>query len=262
MSGTENLTPSSVLKRIAKELTHLDQSPPEGIQPIINEDNIGDVQAWIQGPVGTPFAGGVFRVQLKLGPHFPQAPPKGYFLTKIFHPNISPSGQICVNTLKKDWTSTSSLEYVFLTIKSLLFTPNPDSALNEEAAKLFHEDMARFQARAAVYTQVHAVSNAARVQFKTPAVILSGSGSASASSKAGGSNGASVLVGVRPQAAASVRGSSPPAGSGEPGDQVLGASNGGFTSPKSKPVSNKRPASAMSKLELARADKKRTLRRL
>lgn len=28
----------------------------------------------------------------------------GYFLTKIFHPNVAvPSGEICVNTLKKDW---------------------------------------------------------------------------------------------------------------------------------------------------------------
>jgi hypothetical protein len=28
----------------------------------------------------------------------------GYFTTKIFHPNVAvPSGEICVNTLKKDW---------------------------------------------------------------------------------------------------------------------------------------------------------------
>jgi ubiquitin-conjugating enzyme E2 S len=41
---------------------------------------------------------------------FPNNPPKGtfvinigYFLTKIFHPNVSEKGEICVNTLKKDW---------------------------------------------------------------------------------------------------------------------------------------------------------------
>lgn len=27
----------------------------------------------------------------------------GYFMTKIFHPNVSEKGEICVNTLKKDW---------------------------------------------------------------------------------------------------------------------------------------------------------------
>lgn len=33
---------------------------------------------------------------------FPALP--GYFLTKIFHPNVSASGEICVNVLKRDWT--------------------------------------------------------------------------------------------------------------------------------------------------------------
>ena len=29
--------------------------------------------------------------------------PAGFFLTKIFHPNVAKNGAICVNTLKKDW---------------------------------------------------------------------------------------------------------------------------------------------------------------
>jgi ubiquitin-protein ligase len=54
--------------------------------------------------VDTPFAGGIFRCKLVIGYDFPQTPPKGYFLTKIFHPNVAtPSGEICVNTLKRDW---------------------------------------------------------------------------------------------------------------------------------------------------------------
>jgi len=31
--------------------------------------------------------------------------PSGYFITKIFHPNVSKNGEICVNTLKKDWNA-------------------------------------------------------------------------------------------------------------------------------------------------------------
>ena len=35
-------------------------------------------------------------------------------LTKIFHPNIGPQGEICVNSLKKDWNPTSwSLYNIF-----------------------------------------------------------------------------------------------------------------------------------------------------
>ena len=59
-------------------------------------------------------------MKLLLGEDYPAGPPKGFFTTRIFHPNgeprsdsgirfsllvlVSSSGQICVNTLKKDWT--------------------------------------------------------------------------------------------------------------------------------------------------------------
>ena len=54
----------------------------------------------------------VFRVKLMLPSDYPHAPPKGFFLTKIFHPNISKAGEICVNTLKKDWSSDLGIGHV------------------------------------------------------------------------------------------------------------------------------------------------------
>ena len=72
-------------------------------QVTTNEEDITEVRATIDGPVGTPYADGLFRMKLVLGKDYPQAPPKGFFLTKIFHPNVSSTGEICVNVLKKDW---------------------------------------------------------------------------------------------------------------------------------------------------------------
>ena len=63
---------------------------------------------------GTPYACGTFRVKLVLGRDFPQGPPKGYFLTKIFHPNVAANGEICVNTLKKDWKPDLGIKQVLL----------------------------------------------------------------------------------------------------------------------------------------------------
>lgn len=98
----------------------------------------------------TPYEGGVFRCQLRITSEFPMKPPKGkaalhsssgFFLTKIFHPNVSSSGEICVNTLKKDWNPAKwSLRHIFEVIKCLLIVPFPESSLNEEAGKLFMED--------------------------------------------------------------------------------------------------------------------------
>ena len=63
---------------------------------------------------GTPYAGGSFRIKLVLGKNFPNEPPKGFFLTKIFHPNVASNGEICVNTLKRDWKSDYGIKHILL----------------------------------------------------------------------------------------------------------------------------------------------------
>lgn len=92
--------------------------------------------------MNTPYEGGVFRMRLVIGQDWPTAPPKGksqpregrllcadilcstlflmpaflvfpagFFTTRIFHPNVSSSGEICVNVLKKDWTADTELRW-------------------------------------------------------------------------------------------------------------------------------------------------------
>ncbi|KAK4516523.1 uncharacterized protein ATC70_011497 [Mucor velutinosus] len=149
---------SKAIKRVVKELQQLQTSPPEDIQVIVDDENLTQVQAWIRGPDGTPYEGGYFKVKLQMDESFPDTPPKGYFLTKIFHPNVSEKGEICVNTLKKDWKSKLGIEHVLLTIKCLLIVPNPESALNEEAGKLLLEHYEDYAKRAKLYTSIQATS--------------------------------------------------------------------------------------------------------
>ena len=81
----------------------------------------------------------------------------GFFVTKIFHPNIrQPSGEICVNTLKKDWQPSHSLRHVLMVVRCLLIEPFPESALNEEAAKLLLEDYDEYFRRAKMLTSIYA----------------------------------------------------------------------------------------------------------
>ena len=44
--------------------------------------------------------------------------PAGYFLTKIFHPNVSKAGEICVNVLKRDWKADLGLRHILVIIRS------------------------------------------------------------------------------------------------------------------------------------------------
>lgn len=38
----------------------------------------------------------------------------GFFLTKIFHPNVAKNGAICVNTLKRDWKPDHGIKHILL----------------------------------------------------------------------------------------------------------------------------------------------------
>ncbi len=96
-------------------------------------------------------------MKLILGPEYPAAPPRGYFLTKIFHPNVASNGDVCVNTLKRDWTQTTTLSHVFQIIRCLLIVPFPESSLNDEAGKLFMTSYDEYHRRAKLMTSVHAI---------------------------------------------------------------------------------------------------------
>lgn len=94
---------------------------------------------------------------LRIESEFPRKPPKGYFLTKIFHPNVSEKGEICVNTLKKDWNPCKwSLSHILGVIRCLLIIPFPESSLNEEAGRLFMDDYNEYARMAKMITKIHA----------------------------------------------------------------------------------------------------------
>jgi len=156
MSSNENLPPL-VRRQLLRELRDVSQQPPPGIRVYITDDNLAHINADIDGPVSTPFEGGLFKLRLVFDCDFPSSPPKAYFLTKIFHPNVSPkTGEVCVNALKKEWKSDLGLAHLLLVIRCLLIHPNPDSSLNEEAGKLLQENYEDYNKRAALLTKIHA----------------------------------------------------------------------------------------------------------
>lgn len=167
MATNENLPPN-VIKQLAKELKNLDESPPEGIKVGVNDDDFSTIFADIEGPAGTPYENGAFRMKLLLSHDFPHSPPKGYFLTKIFHPNIATNGEICVNTLKKDWNPSLGLRHVLIVVRCLLIEPFPESALNEQAGKMLLENYEEYARHARLYTGIHALKP--KPKFKSGAI--------------------------------------------------------------------------------------------
>ncbi|KAI1795440.1 ubiquitin-conjugating enzyme/RWD-like protein [Ganoderma leucocontextum] len=203
--------PPAVLRRLMRELNELRTNPPDGIRVVVNEDNMLDVTGIVEGPEGTPYAGGYFRVRFNFTEEFPAAPPKCWFATKIFHPNVSTAGEICVNTLKKDWKSSYGIGHILVTVKCLLIYPNPESALDEEAGKLLLEDYNSYCERARLITSVHATPKVRPGEFNTPSSSDAPSKSPSPSTSAtSASTSASTSSAPAPKLAAPVAAVPPP----------------------------------------------------
>jgi len=125
----------------------------------------------------------------------------GWFATKIFHPNVSSAGEICVNTLKKDWKSSYGIGHILVTVKCLLIYPNPESALDEEAGKLLLENYDGYCDRAKLITTIHATPRVRPVEFDTQA---------SSSSSKGTTVSSAASTSTSPAPAASSKPSLPP----------------------------------------------------
>ena len=149
-----------IIKILWRQQQELLKKSPEYVTPVINNEDPLDIQIDLEGPKATPYEQGIFRVKLLIPNDFPNVAPKGIFITKIFHPNISEKGEICVNTLKRDWNPRQwSLYNLFEVIKCLLIVPFPQSALNEEAGKLFMENYEEYSKIAKMYTKIYAMKN-------------------------------------------------------------------------------------------------------
>ncbi|KAI5453871.1 Ubiquitin-conjugating enzyme E2 4 [Naganishia albida] len=141
------------LKRINKELKDLGQDPPSSCSAGPVGDNLFQWQATIMGPGDSPYAGGVFFLNLNFPTDYPFKPPKVQFTTKIYHPNINSNGSICLDILRDQWSPALTISKVLLSICSMLTDPNPDDPLVPEIAHTYKTDRARYEATAREWTR-------------------------------------------------------------------------------------------------------------
>lgn len=108
------------------------------------------------------YAGGLFKVEVRVPPRYPFEPPACRLVTRIHHPNIDASGLICLDTLKMppsgSWNPSSNLCTVLQTIQQLMGEPNEADGLSAEVAKQYRDHRAAFDLQARAMTRQFAMT--------------------------------------------------------------------------------------------------------
>jgi ubiquitin-protein ligase len=107
------------------------------IDIIVDQQNINQMTIICLGPKETPYEEILNTLSVSIPSEYPFSAPKIKFINKIFHPNISTDGQICLDVLKDKWSPVFTLRTILISILSLLSDPNPASPLNGDAANMY-----------------------------------------------------------------------------------------------------------------------------
>ena len=145
-------------RRIQRELVDLQNDPPPNCSAGPEGEDLYRWSGVIMGPTDSPYSGGVFNLNIIFPIDYPFKSPTVNFTTKIYHPNISSAGTICLDILKSNWSPALTISKVLLSICSLLTDPNPNDPLVPEIADLYRKDKAAYEKEAREWTNMYATS--------------------------------------------------------------------------------------------------------
>lgn len=98
---------------------------------------------------GTDWDGGVYKVVMEFSEDYPSKPPKCKFVPPLFHPNVYPSGTVCLSILNEDedWRPAITVKQMLMGIQDLLDSPNPHSPAQADAYHLYVTNRAEYRQR-------------------------------------------------------------------------------------------------------------------
>lgn len=87
----------------------------------------------------TPWEGGLYKLRMIFKDDYPSSPPKCKFEPPLFHPNVYPSGTVCLSLLdeEKDWRPAITIKQILLGIQDLLNEPNVKDPAQAEAYTIY-----------------------------------------------------------------------------------------------------------------------------
>lgn len=145
-------------KRISKELIWITKDPPAGcIVELAPDKDLCHWLAVIKGPSDSPYAGGRFKLDIRLPIDYPFSPPKITFQTKIYHSGIDQDGTIAKCCFAYNWKPISKVSTALQSIINLLATPDSKYTQSVKLAELYASNQAKYYSNAAEWTKKYAI---------------------------------------------------------------------------------------------------------
>merc|ERR1711964_180423 len=117
----------------------------------------------LRGPVGSPYEGGTFILQIRLPSRYPFSAPKVRLWTPIFHMNVSERGNFKLNPdLHDTWSPAITIQNVIERVSAMLAKPDPSEALDVRTRQLYESNLGRYNAIARESTRQYAQEPAVR----------------------------------------------------------------------------------------------------
>ncbi|KAK7001814.1 ubiquitin-conjugating enzyme E2-24 kDa [Favolaschia claudopus] len=149
------------LRRVNKEIADCKNDKTSNIRIDLVDSSPFHLIGSFPGPSDTPYAGGLFKVDIVIPDSYPFQPVKMKFITKVYHPNVSSaSGAICLDILKDAWSPVLTLKSTLISLQSLLCSPEPDDPQDAEVAKHYTASRRSFEETAVYWTKTYAVPEA------------------------------------------------------------------------------------------------------
>ncbi|KAG2388142.1 hypothetical protein C9374_000992 [Naegleria lovaniensis] len=149
---------SMARKRVMEERKAWRKDHPYGFwaRPAQNEDGTTNIMLWncgIPGKPGTIWEGGEYRLDIEFSEEYPDKPPKCRFVPPLFHPNVFPSGTVCLSILneEKDWKPSLTIKQLLIGIQELLDNPNEKDPAQAEPFQLYVSNREEYNRRVRQY---------------------------------------------------------------------------------------------------------------